>query len=205
MKQRRWSKLRNVIATSDPVLLKSEYHQQNRQRTMIPTVVHYLCKCDPPLFIVEALVDANAEALYISNKNMWQPLHMACRYGASNDVINYLYHRNPSAVWQTDTNSGTPVLHLALGKKQFKDYSLMKNIVGQNSKKEIFSQMTLDNTDRISALEVALLENKGIDSINAIDIEIWKEREKLSRDLSMSELIPDVNQELSSNKCICMC
>jgi ankyrin repeat protein len=68
--------------------------------------LHYLLRNQPPLHVVEALVDAYPEAVFCSETiNHYLPLHVACRHGCDPDVVDFLIQLNPDALNRKTQNA----------------------------------------------------------------------------------------------------
>jgi hypothetical protein len=82
------------------------------------TFLHFLCRYQPPLKIVEAVVGIWPE---LSKKMIpatkQTALHVACQYGARSDVVKFLLEIHGEAAMMQDINGRLP-LHLACRPKQ---------------------------------------------------------------------------------------
>lgn len=80
------------------------------------TILHWACFGSPPLYAVEAILQACPELATIRNTKGLLPLHTACCYRASSDVIRTLVQAYPeSAAMTIDTKAeqgGSTPLHL---------------------------------------------------------------------------------------------
>ena len=75
--------------------------------------LHEACKNQPPLDVIEALLDANEEAIKTKGQWGYLPLHFACCSRASPEVVAKLIVSYPSATRAKDDHEGTLPLHLA--------------------------------------------------------------------------------------------
>ena len=95
--QNRWYKLCWFLEITDPDNLTSAYNEYIHHQSITnsahkyehyPSSVHLVCKFNPPLFIVETIVDTDPESIFVPEKKLWYPLHVFFNHGASTDVIN---------------------------------------------------------------------------------------------------------------------
>ena len=83
-------------------------HKKNNE-----TVLHTSCRHQPPLEIIELIIDKFPEAVCAKTlKEKQYPLHVAAANGAHPEVISLLILKNPSAASSSDYYGRTP-LHLA--------------------------------------------------------------------------------------------
>lgn len=52
--------------------------------------MHYVCKNNTPLDIIEKMINSNGKLLELRDSHGWYPLHYACHFGANEDVIKVL-------------------------------------------------------------------------------------------------------------------
>uniref|UniRef100_A0A7S4V4K6 Ion transport domain-containing protein n=1 Tax=Ditylum brightwellii TaxID=49249 RepID=A0A7S4V4K6_9STRA len=77
------------------------------------TVLQIVCKFEnPPTDIVRKLIDCSPETVTWDNSSGQLPLHHACAYGASYDVISLLERSYPASTVAKDNRGRTP-LHFA--------------------------------------------------------------------------------------------
>jgi len=76
-------------------------------------VLHEVCKKNPPKDIFDALIEANEEAVKTKGNSGFYPLHYACAYGASSELIRTLHSKFPGAASVKDEEEGVLPLHLA--------------------------------------------------------------------------------------------
>lgn len=91
--KRHYQEILNRLATPEG----KEEARQDLQDGTLP--LHLILKNNPPLYIVEKLVEAYPEAVFEYDLE-WKylPLHVACRFGCSTDVVEYLISQNPEAL-----------------------------------------------------------------------------------------------------------
>jgi len=76
-----------------------------------------VCKLtDPPVDIVEMLIECSAETVTWQDSNGWLPLHHACANGASGKVLSVLVEAYPEGKIRQDKRFRTP-LHFAFFRK----------------------------------------------------------------------------------------
>mmetsp|Transcript_13310 Transcript_13310/g.31341 ORF Transcript_13310/g.31341 Transcript_13310/m.31341 type:complete len:484 (-) Transcript_13310:117-1568(-) len=76
-------------------------------------VLHEACKQNPPLDLVEALIEANAMAVMVKGNSGYLPIHYACAHGASIELIRFLLSIYPEGLRVVDEDEGFLPLHLA--------------------------------------------------------------------------------------------
>lgn len=75
-------------------------------------VVHFACKFNPPLRIIQLLLSLYHKGSCKRDKMGRLPLHYAAKWNASYNVIAYLVKANPMAASVRDKNGKTPLHHL---------------------------------------------------------------------------------------------
>ena len=91
--KRHYQEILNRLETTEG----KEEAREDLQDGTLP--LHVLLKNDPPLHVVENLVEAYPEAVYEYDSEWnYLPLHVACRYGCNSQVVEYLIHQNPQAL-----------------------------------------------------------------------------------------------------------
>eukprot|EP00957_Ditylum_brightwellii_P105571 8048467-Ditylum_brightwellii.AAC.1 len=69
---------------------------QGQYMTDKTTALHIVCKLqNPPTDIVQNLIRCAPETVAWADSNDWLPLHLACAFGASYDVIRLLVQAYP--------------------------------------------------------------------------------------------------------------
>jgi ankyrin repeat protein len=81
-----WDALKDLIR-SDPgvALLGIGGSERRSSENQLP--LHTACKRQPPLDVVELLIDANPSALKVKGHGGYTPLHCAVSYGSSVEVM----------------------------------------------------------------------------------------------------------------------
>mmetsp|Transcript_22153 Transcript_22153/g.33725 ORF Transcript_22153/g.33725 Transcript_22153/m.33725 type:complete len:562 (+) Transcript_22153:261-1946(+) len=76
--------------------------------------LHKACVLQPPMGIIEALLQAHTEGAKSKDQDGWLPIHCACFYGASQTVINALIEAHPSGAHNKDDEGRMPLHYAAL-------------------------------------------------------------------------------------------
>ena len=93
----------------------------------LTTTLHMLCKLlDPPVDIIQSLIDCAPETVEWQDSNGWLPLHHACANGASGKVLSVLVTAYPEGKVQQDKRFRTP-LHFAFFRRDAHDDKMGKN------------------------------------------------------------------------------
>jgi len=110
-----WTQLEKII--SEPKLLKliSEHIQQCDDFNGM-TLLHAVVRLNPPVHILEVMIDANGDALKGQDCVGRTPLHVACGTGADGLIIKRLVKAYPQACDMQDEDGKLP-LHLACDTK----------------------------------------------------------------------------------------
>lgn len=87
------------------------------------SLLHLALKMQPPLSIIESLVDIFPEAINEIDCMKRLPLHIACLHGTKAQVIKYLVSINPNATEIKDISGKTP-LHLLFDDYKKKIYCI---------------------------------------------------------------------------------
>ena len=105
--------MRNVVQEF-PATCQRRYEfrwEDGTTRNLYPLAA--LCCLSPPLDVVQAVYLANSGAAKVAETNRESlPLHYACGFGASVDVVQFLYNSHPDAICAGRTDMVTP-LHIA--------------------------------------------------------------------------------------------
>ena len=81
------------------------------------TALHNICKLDnPPVDVVQSLMDCSPETVTWQDSNGWLPLHHACANGGSGQVLRVLVDAYPVGKVAQDKRLRTP-LHFAFFRK----------------------------------------------------------------------------------------
>lgn len=110
-----WDAIRAWLAANpNQVDRQSAAMHQGRFMT---TALHMVCKLmNPPVDIIEALIECAPETVTWADSNGWLPLHHACANGASGKVLAVLVEAYPEGKVKQDKRFRTP-LHFAFFRK----------------------------------------------------------------------------------------
>lgn len=105
--------LLSVLATQDFVNVQKSfsYGCQN-----YPTLLHFICKLDPPLSTIKMFVKIYPDSVYMQDKKKRLPLHIAASHNADSSVMNYLVEKNPESAFKKDKKK-MAALHLLLSQE----------------------------------------------------------------------------------------
>ena len=106
-----WAALEKV-ATEHKLFKVISEHIQKCDEFNGMTLLHAVVKYNPPLHILDAMIDAHGDALMGQDCVGRTPLHVACGTGASAEIICRLVKAYPQACDQHDEDGRLP-LHLA--------------------------------------------------------------------------------------------
>ncbi len=106
-----------MLTTDDnntPAAVLSNNHHHNHNNPNHETILHTICKHQPPLDIVKLLHEKYPHFLSTpTHPERLCPIHIACMYGAHPHVISYLVNECPSAANATSVDSeGRTSLHM---------------------------------------------------------------------------------------------
>mmetsp|Transcript_26686 Transcript_26686/g.55289 ORF Transcript_26686/g.55289 Transcript_26686/m.55289 type:complete len:834 (-) Transcript_26686:352-2853(-) len=103
--------------------LETHPNQMDREQAamhqghLLTTTLHMVCKLmDPPVDIVQSLIECAPETVTWPDSNEWLPLHHACANGASGKVLSILVEAYPDGKLRQDKRKRTP-LHFAFFRK----------------------------------------------------------------------------------------
>lgn len=115
MLQQTWASIRDWLQ-SNPSPSDRQMAAMH-QGQFLTTTLHMVCKLnDPPVDIVESLIDCSEETVTWPDSNGWLPLHHACANGASGKVLAVLVDAYPEGKVKQDKRYRTP-LHFAFFRK----------------------------------------------------------------------------------------
>jgi hypothetical protein len=109
-----WDALKDLIR-SDPGVARSGMAMggSDRRSSEHQLPLHEACKQQPPLDVVELLIDAYPSALKVKGHGGYTPLHCAVSYGSSADVIAKLIQSYPPGTRMRDDVHQVLPIHLA--------------------------------------------------------------------------------------------
>lgn len=97
------------------------------QGQFLTTALHMVCKLtDPPVDVVQSLIECAEETVTWPDSNGWLPLHHACANGASGKVLSVLVQAYPEGKVQQDKRFRTP-LHFAFFRRDANEDRSMKS------------------------------------------------------------------------------
>jgi hypothetical protein len=105
-----WNDLLEYIQ-STPTAAKCRNQVSNSAHFNLP--LHEVCRRQPPVRVVNALLDAYDEAVVVPGQYGFLPLHVACGSGASGEVVTRLLEAFPAATRCRDDLKDSLPLHLA--------------------------------------------------------------------------------------------
>jgi len=178
-----WTQLEKII--SEPKLLKliSEHIQQCDDFNGM-TLLHAVVRLNPPVHILEVMIDANGDALKGQDCVGRTPLHVACGTGADGLIIKRLVKAYPQACDMQDEDGKLP-LHLACDTKcvifegdQTPRAPLTLDVVKVLLSGSMQSVLAVDG-DEMNPIEYAI--------VSALDIEIVKRLRKARMSIRRKE------------------
>mmetsp|Transcript_11082 Transcript_11082/g.16707 ORF Transcript_11082/g.16707 Transcript_11082/m.16707 type:complete len:234 (-) Transcript_11082:29-730(-) len=107
-----WAALEKVATTKHKLFKGISEHIQKCDEFNGMTLLHAVVKYNPPLHILDAMIDAHSDALMGQDCVGRTPLHVACGTGADAEIIRLLVEAYPQACDLQDEDGRLP-LHLA--------------------------------------------------------------------------------------------
>lgn len=83
---------------------------RHQEGDSLETPLHAAVQLRPPVTVIHALLEAHADALSEPARNGEFPLHVACRYNASPDIIRALVRDRPNVARQETKWGNTPIV-----------------------------------------------------------------------------------------------
>jgi Ankyrin repeats (3 copies) len=106
----KWERVRDYMLTNPDRMPRAAQVKDKEGRTAL----HHICLNKPPLDIIELFVSCSGlDAMGVADRRKLLPIHYACMYSASTDVVNALTQLDPRCITQQDLQGGTP-LHYAI-------------------------------------------------------------------------------------------
>ena len=106
----KWERVRDYMLTNPDRMPSAAQVKDKEGRTAL----HHICLNKPPLDIIELFLScAGLEVMGVSDRRKLLPIHYACMYTASTEVVNALTQLDPRCITQQDLQGGTP-LHYAI-------------------------------------------------------------------------------------------
>ena len=110
-----WTRLEKVVSNQELLKLISEHiHKCDEFNGM--TLLHFAVRLNPPVHILDAMIDAHGDVLKGQDSLGRLPLHVACGSGADGLIINRLVKAYPQACDIQDVDGKLP-LHFACDTK----------------------------------------------------------------------------------------
>jgi len=120
-----WDSIREWLAAHPSSADRQQAAQHQGQ--FLTTALHMVCKLnDPPVDVVEGLIECAEETVEWPDSNGWLPLHHACANGASGRVLSVLVQAYPEGKVRQDRRFRTP-LHFAFFRRDANDDSRARN------------------------------------------------------------------------------
>ncbi|KAL7493923.1 hypothetical protein ACHAWT_002723 [Skeletonema menzelii] len=158
MLQQTWEGIREWLAAHP-----NRSDRQNaamHQGQFLTTTLHMVCKLsDPPVDVVQSLIECSEETVTWPDSNGWLPLHHACANGASGKVLAVLVEAYPEGKIKQDKRYRTP-LHFAFFRK---DAQEDKMNLKMDARKSMMNPLNDDEDDVGNSMPeiVALLADSG--------------------------------------------
>ncbi|KAL7542620.1 hypothetical protein ACHAXR_012331 [Thalassiosira sp. AJA248-18] len=120
-----WESIREWLAAHPSATDRQQAAMHQGQ--FLTTALHMVCKLmDPPVDVVQSLIDCAEETVTWPDSNGWLPLHHACANGASGKVLSVLVQAYPEGKVQQDKRFRTP-LHFAFFRRDAHEDVRMAN------------------------------------------------------------------------------
>lgn len=165
MLQQTWDGIREWLAAHP-----NKNDRQNaamHQGQFLTTTLHMVCKLnDPPIDVVQNLIDCSEETVMWPDSNGWLPLHHACANGASGKVLAVLVKAYPEAKIKQDKRYRTP-LHFAFFRKDAKEDRMnlkndaRKSIMNANDDEDDVGNSMPEIVELLSDSGAAELQDEG--------------------------------------------
>ena len=167
IKSRRWKVLREKLAADDIV---SRIDDPMNIENSGETILHAVCRKNPPLHIVSIIVSMFPKTVSQLNNSNQYPIHVASQCGALPKIIQQLDQYCPDGFRSCDISGKTP-LHLACEHYPSSYRSVKENMSPIEPMEEIISILTrktlsvihIEDENGMTALEYAI--DTGIDLV----------------------------------------
>ena len=187
--KKQWSSLRKHISTSSAYLILFENND---------SLLHQVCKYQPPLSLVNYMVQTNPKLLSMTNSFGHSPLHVAIQNAASPDIIDFLCTSSPEMPGMKDHMGKTP-LHMACesySKSRSKSKSKIDFRSNKKGLRKIIESLieyspttvNLEDVGGITAIEYALDTNTDIKTIHMIQRASqseWKRKDNCRKNINV--------------------
>lgn len=149
-------------------------------------IIHYAARCQAPLRIIALLSRTYSESLSSPDGAGRYPIHVACKFGATPDVVQFLIRSNPPVAGFPDNFGKLPMHHV--GESYLNNYTYplydrdraMLHVV-KMLKTASPESVNLEDDEGINAIEYALMSDANITVINSMRRacrDDWRERSK---------------------------
>ena len=113
--ERTWDQVRRWLRVHNDPQVRGQAACSRGRGDLSP--LHLLCKLGyPPTDVIQAFVEAAGEVASWADVHGWLPLHYACGYGASTEVLQSLIDAFPESKLVQDNENRTP-LHFYVSRK----------------------------------------------------------------------------------------
>jgi len=195
IKNRRWRIIREKLHSGK---LASSVDDIMNIENSGQSLLHAVCKKNPPEDIVQMIVDAFPDTVFQVNQSNQYPIHIAAQCGASPKVIQQLCNFNPEASCRCDSAGKTP-LHLACEHYASSYKSVSKSLTIEEAMFETIVELTqkalcvvhLEDEEGKTALEHAIDTGTDIMIIERLqyDCERWLREQKAVRSINQKRLL----------------
>lgn len=160
IKNRRWRTLREKLVAGT---IDSNIYDVMNIENSGETILHAVCRKNPPEDIVTKIVNAFPKTVSQLNESDQYPIHVASQCGALPKIIKKLYKNCPDAACRCDVAGKTP-LHLACEHYLSSYRSVKENMRPKQAMEETISTLTrtafsvihLEDEKGMTALEYAI-------------------------------------------------
>jgi len=105
-----WNDLMDLLQTTPKA---AQYRHRVPKSVQFNLPLHEVCRRQPPVRVVNLLLDLYDEAVLMPGQYGFLPLHVACGSGARYEVVSRLLEAYPGATQCRDDTKGSLPLHLA--------------------------------------------------------------------------------------------
>ena len=128
--QRRWGLLEKLMRLDSDTIIADKTRSNNEQQDQCSIsedlMIHFICRFQAPLYIVELFKEAYPKSLTTFDDVGRYPLHIACAWGSPLDSIKFLIDSYPIAARVQDFDGKCPIHHLChTYKRNYQDTSCL--------------------------------------------------------------------------------
>ena len=207
---RQWSVLNSRIMDGVDVLMDDPSMAEHAITEEI--IVHFAVRFQAPLRTVSLLSELYPSSITSTDSSGRYPIHVACKWSATPDVINHLVGLNPAACGIQDNIGKTPMHYFAefyimnYQRKWESLYPMNESMmtVVKMLKSAAPTSVNLEDNDGCNAIEYALVNDVNIKVIKTMQRacrDDWRQRSKASDDGARrrhSDLLKDLSELASS-------